>query len=82
MISDTTIQQIVLSKFENDTTILVQIDVPSTSNSYYYIATETTFESYGCYHCPIITIEGDSLYGHWQPSLGPSRYQYWMKKQE
>ena len=64
MISDTTTQQIVLSKFEYDTTILVQIDVPSMSNPYYYIATETTFDHYGfCYHCPAITIEGDSLYG-------------------
>ncbi len=83
MISDTTIQQIVLSKFVSDTTILVQIDVPSMSDPYYYIATETTFDHYGfCYHCPAITIEGDSLYGHWQPSLAPRRYQYWMKKQK
>jgi hypothetical protein len=81
MISDTTTSSIVLSKFENDTLRLVKMTLP-TSDVYYYEATENDFTHYGqCYHCPIISIQNDSITGFWAPSLAPRRYDYYMVKQ-
>ena len=81
MTSDTTVEQIILSRFENDTIVLVEVNLPATTNKYYFEAKSTGLIHYGsCYHCPSILISEDSLTGSWNPSLAPRAYKYLMVK--
>ncbi len=74
-------EQIKLPRFKNETLVLVEVNLPSTKNKYYYEAKSTGLVHYSdCYHCPSIQIFSDSLEGSWKPSLPPRNYQYLMVK--
>lgn len=80
-INDTSSVVIFLNKYDKDTISVLELDLPSTGDMYYYSVVNGEIENYGTfYHCPVLTIINDSLFAEWTPSLAPRKYQYYAKK--
>ena len=81
-VNDTTSVSVFLKKFDKDTASILELDLPSTNDMYYYTIENGEIINYGSfYHCPILEIINDSLFVEWNPSSAPRKYRYIAKKE-
>ena len=83
-IIDTSNAVIYLKKFDSDSASLLELDLPSSSQMYYYWIVNGKIDNYGFfYHCPILEFsnDSDSLFIDWTPSLAPRNYRYIVIKE-
>ncbi len=81
-IVDTSNAVIYLNKFDSDTASLLELNLPSSSQMYYYWIVNGEIDNYGFfYHCPIIEFSNDTLFIDWTPSLAPRNYRYIVTKE-
>ncbi len=71
-INDTSYIDIYLKKFDTDSISALELDLPNTNQMYYYDIINDSLIYHGYfYHCPTLSIKGDSLFCEWSPSLAP-----------